>query len=63
MTPDELYKRFGRAVSAVADIERRQDKLYVEWTLLQADAAVLARKLNAFAQADPGCLTNKADGK
>ncbi len=63
MTPNELGERFARAVNAVADIERRQDEIYVEWTLLQADAALLARKLDAFAQAVPGCLTNKGNGK
>ena len=61
-SPADLAGRLDRAVGAVADIERRQDELYVEWTLLQADAAVLARKLEAFAQLVPGCLGVRQQG-
>lgn len=58
-TPAELGERLGRAVRAVEDVERRQDELWVEWTLLQADAELLNRKLAAFAKLVPGCLTQR----
>ena len=56
MSPADLVNRLECAVAALADLECRQDQIYVEWTLLQADAAVLARKFEAFAQCVPGCL-------
>ena len=56
MIPSELSEKLACAATAVDDIYRRQDAIYVEWTLLQADAALLARKLDAFAELIPGCL-------
>ena len=56
LTLDALTDRLGRAADAVAELERRTDELYVEWTVLQADIEILNRKLEAFARAVPGCL-------
>ena len=60
LTLDQLADRFARAADELVDIERRQDELYVEWTVLQADIEILNRKLEAFARAVPGCLGDPA---
>ena len=56
LTVNQLTAKLARACAERDEIERRQDAIWVEWTLLQADVAILDRKLEAFAKAVPGCL-------
>lgn len=60
MTVDDLIEKLGNAAAAVEDLAQRQDEIYVQWQLLLADAAVLGRKLEAFAERAPGCLDNNS---
>ena len=56
MTLDRLIAKLARACNEREALERRQDEICVDWTLLQADMEILNSKLEAFAKAVPGCL-------